>query len=334
MNGEMKVGAVVTTLLLTAGLSFGQVSGMYNGSVGSRPATYTANSNTRQQAGPGTINYTEGQVTVDGQALAQHTSGTTLQAGQTIDTSANGYVEVLLTPGAFLRIGNNSEVRLVNAGLVNTDVQLTHGEALVEVDDLIKNSNLVVNVGNATTQLEKKGLYDFNANQPMVRVLDGKAKVTEAATSKTIGKDDQLALSGEPLKKTDFDAKLVKTEPLYTWSQARSQYESQANLSAANYVLANGGWYGPGWYWDPYWSFYAFVPGAGFLYSPFGWGFYSPGFIYSYGPYFGYRVPFGYRGVYRTGAAAAVRPATAFHSGFVGSGFRGGFAGGFHGGRR
>jgi hypothetical protein len=43
---------------------------------------------------------------------------------------------------------------------------------------------------------------------------------------------------------------------------------------------ANGwygpGWWGPGWYWDPWFSGFTFLPGDGFFYSPFGWGFYSP----------------------------------------------------------
>jgi hypothetical protein len=34
-------------------------------------------------------------------------------------------------------------------------------------------------------------------------------------------------------------------------------------------------WYGPGWYWSPYYRMYAFMPGDAFL-SPFGYAFYSP----------------------------------------------------------
>jgi hypothetical protein len=51
-----------------------------------------------------------------------------------------------------------------------------------------------------------------------------------------------------------------------------------------------GGWYAPGWDWDPYFSCYTFIPGDGIFYSPFGWGFYSPFFV-------GY-APFGYYGRY------------------------------------
>jgi hypothetical protein len=270
---------------------------------------------------PGTVNYVEGRVTLDGRALA---AGSTvqLQPGRTLATS-DGFVEVLLTPGSFVRVGHNSQIRLLSAGLADTRAQLDHGTAMIEVDQLIKGTNVGVVLNGANVQLEKKGLYDFDADVKAVRVLDGKANVIEASGSKKIGKGDQLLLASEqPLKSTGFNSKAIKTNPLYVWSEARSRDESQANVALAQNVAAYGGWYGPGWYWDPYWSFYAYLPGNGLLYSPFGWGFYSPAFIGYYG------VPFRYYGGYGHYGA---------RHGYVGgmnahvNGFRGG---GFHGGGR
>jgi hypothetical protein len=289
---------------------------------------------------PGTINYLEGQVSIDAQPLGRGAS-VAVQPGQTLTTGVNGFAEVLLTPGAFLRVGNNSQIRLVTAGLAETKAELDRGEAIVEVDQLIKGTNLGVVMNGATSQIDKKGLYEFDASQQAVKVLDGKATVREAAGSKSIGKDDQLLLaSAKPLKKSGFDVNAVKAQPLYVWSEARSRDESQANVAVAQNVAAYGGWYGPGWYWDPYWSFYAFVPADGFLYSPFGWGFYSPGFIGYYGVpfvrygYYGHYGHYGHYGAFhgRVGGVNA-RVGGGFHGGFAGGGFHGGFAGGgFHGG--
>jgi hypothetical protein len=284
---------------------------------------------------PGTINYVEGQVSLDNQPLGP-SSATVMQRGQTLSTG-NGFAEVLLTPGAFLRVGHNSQVQLITAGLAGTKAQLNSGSAIIEVDQLIKGTNLAVVMNGATAQIDKKGLYDFDAGQQAVRVLDGKATVIEAANSKSIGKNDQLLLSSaKPLKSRDFDVNAVKAEPLYVWSEARSQDESQANVSLAENVAAYGGWYGPGWYWDPYWSFYAFLPGDGFLYSPFGWGFYSPGFIGYYGVPFGYYGHYyghgGHNGYYGHGAWHGHVGGVNAHVGSFGGGFHGGFGGGFHGG--
>jgi hypothetical protein len=252
-----------------------------------------------------------------------------MQPGETISTGS-GFAEVLLTPGAYLRIGHDSEVRLTAAGLASTQIQLDRGRASVEADQLIRGTNLAVAMNGATAHLEKTGLYNFSADQQTVRVLDGKANVEAAGGSKNIGKGDELMLaSANPLKAHGFDMKAEKAEPLYVWSEARSQVESQANVAVAQNVAAYGGWYGAGWYWDPFWSSYAFLPGAGLLYSPFGWGFYSPAFIGYYG------VPFGYYGHYygrygRVGGFNArvggFRASPGIHS--VGGGFHGG------GGRR
>jgi hypothetical protein len=328
-------------LLVSAVLAFGQTSGVQAPAgpmPGSQMTNYAAgpgspgsNMTRPDSVAPGTINYVEGQVSLNGQPVGP-SSATVMQPGQTLATG-NGFAEVLLTPGAFLRVGHNSQVQLLSAGLAETTAQLNSGSAIVEVDQLIKGTNVAVVMNGATAQIEKKGLYDFDAGQQAVRVLDGKATVKEATGRKSIGKNDQLLLSSaKPLKSRDFDVNAVKAEPLYVWSEARSRDESQANVSLAENVAAYGGWYGPGWYWDPYWSFYAYLPGNGFLYSPFGWGFYSPGFIGYYGVPFGYYGHYGRYGYYGHGAWHGHVGGVNAHVSSFGGGFHGGFGGGFHGG--
>ena len=280
------------------------------------------------QPGPGTLNYIEGQVTLNGQFVSRDSiRNLELKPGQVLDTS-EGYAEVLLTPGAYLRVGHNSQVRLVTAGLAAARMQLLQGTALIEVDDLIKGTSLAVEMDGTTTQIEKKGLYDFDADQQAVRVFDGKAKIIQANRSTTLEKGDEVLLTSKhPLKRHEFNIKEAKNEPLYVWSAARSEQEAEANASEANVIAANGGWYGPGWYWNPWWDFYAWLPPYDYLYSPFGWGFYSPFYFGCY-----YAVPF-YRGYYHG------HPYRFWHGGHVGGfaggihgGLRGGFSNGFHGG--
>ncbi len=308
----------MTILLATAALGFAQPNGPM------QPGTMPP---------PGALNYVEGQVSLNGQNLSSSSvRSTVVEPGQVIDTG-KGYAEVLLTPGAFLRIGHDSEVRMLSAGLVDVKVGVVHGSAMIEAAQLVKGTNMSVAMDRATTQIEEKGLYDFDANQQSVQVLDGKAKVAEADQNTTLKKGNEVLLaSASPLKKSDFNTKSAQTDPLYVWSKVRSEDESQANINVANAYAVYGGAYGPGWYWDPYWSFYAFMPGSGLLYSPFGWGFYSPGFAYA--------APYGYRyfghGYYGRGYYGHAFHGGAFHSSMGGAhavgGFRGGMGGGFHGG--
>ena len=325
MKGTKTGWKVLGVLLTAAALSLGQTQ--TGPSQGPSPYTVAAPSSGPAAVLPGTINYIEGPVSLDNHPLGA-AGPVVMQPVQALATG-NGFAEVLLTSGAFLRLGPNSQFHLITAGLADTRLALDRGSAIVEVDQLIQGTNLSIAINGATAQLEKVGLYDFDANLQAVKVLNGKATVVEAAGSKSIEKGDQLLLAGaKPLKKSHFDTNAVKAQPLYVWSAARSQNEWQANLSLAQTVVTTGAWAGSGWYWDPYWSFYAYLPGDGFLYSPFGWGFYSPAFFGFYGGYYGGHYHYGH-GVWnsRTGVNAhvsAARPAMGFHGG--------GFGGGFHGG--
>src|ERR1700741_3874704 len=81
------------------------------------PQQYGRQPQMQQQMGPppvGTVNYIEGQATMNGAPLNQQAAGSlALQPGQGIMTQ-NGRVEVLLTPGVFVRVGNNSSVQMVS----------------------------------------------------------------------------------------------------------------------------------------------------------------------------------------------------------------------------
>jgi hypothetical protein len=316
----------VVILLASATFSLAQTSGNYNNG---RPATQQPAESVR----PGSLNYVEGQVSSNGQILSPQAVGNfALEPGQSLQTGS-GYAEVLLTPGAFLRIGPNSDFRLDSVGLADTRVSLVHGSAMLEADQMVQGTRLEVGVGGATADVLKKGLYSFNANPQTMRVLDGKLKVASATKTREIGGDDQILLAnGDNLKKTDFDKSQAKSDPLYVWSEARSRAEANQNAMVAE----NGDGYAPvgrGWFWDPYAGYYGFWPAESFLYSPFGFGFYGgyyPGF---YGGYGFYR---GYRGFY-AGHAASVHAyggVHAFGGGFHGGGFHGGGVHGGGGGRR
>jgi hypothetical protein len=291
---------------------------------------------------PGTINYVEGQATINGQVLTSQSAGRAeIAPGQTVATT-NGKVEVLLTPGVFLRLADNSAVTMVSPDLTKTEVQLDRGRAEIEVDLLYKQNDLLVDQGPSQTKILKNGLYEFDATANDLRVFRGEAAVSPAQTSSkwiTVKEHHELALNGEQTKSHDFNAEqAAEQDPLYNWSKLRADYLGQANLSLAEEYAGNAGFY-PGWFWDPAMYSYTWLPGDGLFWSPFGYGFYSPfyiaggGFIYpGYG--FGggfYRPGYGFRGA----AIASLHSAPAFRGGGFEGGFHGGGVfggGGFHGG--
>ena len=333
----------------------------------------TANS---RSARPGTVNYVEGQVSLDNQTLDEKSVGSTeVDAGQSL-TTENGKAEVLLTPGVFLRLGSESSVRMISSSLIDTQIALSRGKAMVEVDQIYPQNNIRVQQDGSTARLLKAGLYDFDLNKQQLRVFDGKAEVTNGGKTTTVKGGHELTLQADlALKSQKFDRNSAQDDDLYRWSSLRSAYLGEANVDQAGY-FANyswGPWGGPawvgGWWWDPWFSAFTFIPGNGIFYSPFGWGFYSPfyvygapGFGYGYARYYHHFSPdyhnwgpgthypgdphyaTGLHNVSNTtahdfGSVSAARVGgLGFHSGprgfenSAGAGFHGASAGGFHGG--
>lgn len=290
-------------------------------------------------ARPGTVNYVEGTAAMAGQSLDAKSIGSELGVGQSL-TTLNGKAEILLTPGVFLRLGSNSSAKMVAAGLTDTEVQLLQGRAMVEVDQIFPENHLQVDQGSFTIDLQKKGLYDFDAVHNQVRVFDGEALVIEGTRHVELkgGHEVNLAM-GADVKSHGFDKKAFEDD-LYNWSSLRSSYLAEANITEARAYVNGPGFWGDGWYWNPWYGAYTFIPADGFFFDPFGWGFYSPWFVYRapfVGFYGGYRAfvhyappaafvaanhgAFGYRGGMVAGGYRSAAPA-----------FRGGFSGGFAGG--
>jgi hypothetical protein len=229
-------------------------------------------------ARPGTVNYVEGQASIAGQPLDASAIGTAeLKAGQSLDTQI-GKAEILLTPGIFFRLGDNSSVTMISPSLTDTELRLDKGRAMVEIAELHQQNNVTIVQHGDRALLRKTGLYEFDSENDQVRVYEGEAVIRHMDRDIEVKSKHQVALGADASLKPDkFDKQTVQDD-LYNWSSLRSSYEAEANVDRAQ-VYGMGNWYGSGWDWDPYFDTYAYIPGDGIFYSSFGWGFYSPFFV-------------------------------------------------------
>ena len=295
-----------------------------------------------EPAHPGTVNYVEGAVFVEGQQLTDKDVGSTsLDRGEVLSTRA-GKAEILLTPGVFLRVGDHSAVKMISPDLTLTQVELVRGRVGVEVDEIHSQNDLQVIDGHVATQLVKNGYYEFTAAHPTalvfkgkaaVEVGDGKYKVVKGHHELALVEPDGVPLAKEkPAKFNPRDAE----DDLYNWSSLRSHYLAEANNQIAGEYAGVSG-FDPGWYWDPYSWGYTFI-GGGPFWSPFGFGFYPPGWGGFYGgfygmPYYGGYYGGGYYG-HRYGSNdryGQIHGGPVHGRGFSGGEIHGG-GGGFHGG--
>jgi hypothetical protein len=249
-------------------------------------------------ARPGIINSVEGTAYVNGTHVtdAKAAQKMFLSANDTLSTDV-GKAEVLLTPGVFLRVGDHSEVRMVSPSLTDMQVAVVKGEAMIEAMNLLKENSIRVKVGDSLTRVEKIGLYRFRADNPAaVAVFEGKALVSLGDKKVDLGKGRRTVLDAQ-LKSEKFKGKTDQGD-LYAWSKTRDEYASASSYNAAKSLASNSssggawsgygfsgfnGYAGPGWFWNPAFGSYAWLPGDGASFSPFGYGYFAPGYV-NYAP--------------------------------------------------
>ena len=290
----------------------------------------------------GTIHYKEGQVEIDGQPIDQNTDKGQfgeLKIGQTL-TVKDGQAELLLTPGVFLRVAENSSITMLSNKLADTRVQVVSGSVMTEVGGLLQDNAITLKFQDNEIALAKKGLYRVDSDPARLRVYDGEARVTPAGGETVlVHKGHEVEFGGELLTKA-FDTK--QTDAFYNWCARRDEYIAEANIYAAKSARDSGYGYGSNngygfmgtsfagypmgygllgsaglgsWMWNPYFGMFTYMPFSGMFYSPFGYSFFSPstvGWLYMPGsPFYGVGSPYGGASSVTARNANAFTPRTA-----------------------
>jgi hypothetical protein len=205
----------------------------------------------------------------------------TLESGQAIKTG-EGMAELLLTPGSFLRLGDHSELTLEAAGTSEIRVRLRTGESLLELLDL--HAPIVLEQNGVTIVVRKPGLYDFDDKRGLTMIYDGEAQLSR--NNKRIVARKGFAVRARSLR--EFPANRDPGSPLFSWSSLRSeQLSSESEASSLAYPGGAGKQHGSAWYWNPWSASYTWISSSGVVTGPFGWSYYSPGYVPNYLPVLG-----------------------------------------------
>ncbi|MEO8132092.1 MAG: hypothetical protein ABI822_33660 [Bryobacteraceae bacterium] len=225
----------------------------------------------------GMVHYSEGEVAIAGQPLdTKFGHFPDVKEGQVL-TTTEGRAEILLTPGVFLRVSENSSIKMISSRLIDTRVELLSGSMLVECAELQKDNSVTFIYKDAEVAFHKKGLMRIDSSDDMLRVYDGEALVTKAGETLTLKEGKETLLSGV-ISPEKFDNKIG--DPFYRWASRRAGDLAVANLSAAKSLQDNGGgWLSSGWMWNPMFGSFTYIPYRGYYNSPFGYNYYSPSYV-------------------------------------------------------
>jgi hypothetical protein len=186
-----------------------------------------------------------------------------------------GRAEILLQPGAFLRISENSSFELVGNTFEDTRLRLITGAALIEVVSLEKDDSLRIVVQGREITVRKRGLYEFRSSGPgEVRVYDGElAVIALDGLPMKVKEGQEMAFNTFSPVKFDKD----NTTALYRWGARRARLLAAASQSTGPGFSRGfntlGGY--SNWQWSPlcnchyfYLSQDAYTPYRNVIYVP------------------------------------------------------------------
>lgn len=241
----------------------------------------------------GGVNHVQGSISIDRSAgkSGMLLKGDSIDVGDRVSTGANGRAEILLNPGSYLRIAENSAFEFKTTSLEDLKVAVTRGSVVLEVF-AANDFRVAVNTPSDSYDLIETGVYRIDVaadGKGRIEVWKGKAEVGD-----TILKGGRTAssLDGQTaIAKFDRDER----DDFEKWSRERAKELAKGTNDLRDRSLRNslmssylGG------RWDMYNSFGLWVYNnrmGRYCFLPFGYGWSSP---YGYG--FGtniwwYRLP-------------------------------------------
>jgi hypothetical protein len=241
----------------------------------------------------GLVNYEEG---------VRAASPRQLQEGEVFSTPNRS--ELLMMPGAYLRLERSAEIRMLSTSVSHPVVELLGGLASVEVNEMPKESTLALQWSDykdaEAISIVHKGLYRFEVSQDAssltVMVQTGRLQVGGSS----LKDGEELVLNaGHASSVSHFNRKLH--DDFDIWAANRDQLASVASYRTASSV---GNSYFPSfgvWAFNPMLGFFSYLP-YDMMTSPWGYYYYAPRFVYYYPyPNYGYGYGYGYGNGYGNG---------------------------------
>jgi len=231
----------------------------------------------------GAVNYVEGKVSVARQEgkSGYLLKGDELEIGDVVSTGADGRAEILLNPGSFVRLAENSVFEFASTALEDLQLNLKGGSAMLEV--ITDNEfTFAVNTPKAKLFIVKSGVYRVDV------LSDGTGKIEvwkggANANGTEIKSGRQATVNGNQTAVIKFDRD--DKDALEVWSKSRAKELSKINARLQNNYLRTSlmsSYYQTRWsLYDSYglWVYSRYHGSYCFL--PFGYGWSSPyGYYY------------------------------------------------------
>ncbi len=243
----------------------------------------------------GEINLVEGDVSMKAaQDWALLVPGDVVKDGDIVKTGPGSRAEVLLNPGSYLRLSENTEFKFDNTSIDSIKINLLKGSAIVEAAAGEGSARVLATVVTPKGQFSivGSGIYRFDvegSGRTEARVAKG--RLTTGTVDVREGNQATIGDAGPEL--VAFDKKSADTFDAWSKDRAKSLVAANNNLTRTNVNLLQAGflapfgssgfftpfgssfgsrWFGScggWWYFDPFFGSFIYIPNGFGLCSPF-----------------------------------------------------------------
>jgi len=235
----------------------------------------------------GEINLVEGDVSVKGgENWSLLVAGDAVKEGDVVKTGPGSRAEILLNPGSYLRLSENSEFKFDDTSIDRIKINLLKGAGIVEAAAGEGSTRALMTVITPKGQFSimGAGVYRFNVdstNRTEARVSKG--RLTTGTIELREGKEAIISDNGTELLATDKGP--VDTFDAWSKDRAKSLIEANKSLARTNVSFGQPGLLPFGsfgncsglWYFNPFFGGFVYLPDGVSWCSPF----FSP-YGYSY----------------------------------------------------
>ena len=234
----------------------------------------------------GAVNFVSGKVAVDKKDAKSGylIKGDTVEVGEKVRTGSEGRAEILLNPGSFVRLAENTEFEFTTTSLDDLQVKLDGGSAIFEVI-ADREFNVAVNTPKSRFYLIKSGIYRVDVLSDgfgKLSVWKGQAQIGDKNATVVKGGRTAAFINGQAsVQKFDRDDK----GELELWSKDRAKELAKVNARLRGREMnrslistfsqnGSGNLNGYGlWVFDPFSRSHCFLPFGNGWSSPYGYGF-------------------------------------------------------------
>jgi hypothetical protein len=217
------------------------------------------------------------------------TSTDNLVAGETVTTASSSNAEILLNPGSYLRLGENSEFQFEDISLDNLRLRLLKGSVIIEATGVADmNLGIKVATDHGEFTILRSGVYRVDVGPGFAEMAVRKGRATFGPNTTDVvkgGKVVTLTKGGVTVAKLNKDK-----DAFDSWSKQRAALLAQANARLLNrsfngYLSSFSGW--DSWFWGPRgFGLWTYSSRAGcYTFLPFNYGWSSP-YGHGYGNYY------------------------------------------------